>query len=284
MADSTPISKSSGSSEENNVSSEPVEISIILPTNAYFLSGIRDFTLTMTKNMTGFSDQWSFRFQSVVDELCNNAIEHGSASGEQIKITFVSYPNKSLEVSVEDSGTGPNKFSANQMLELFHEQKQKVQTQFLGLRGRGLAKIVSEWTDEIIFEDSSDGGLIVRVRKFMGDDEKSVGSSSASVSAVSAAAKPVNQPVVTAPPVAPIAPVSVAPVVSQPQVISPIQTIPVQQPIMQQPIVQQPVMAGVPMVQPSMSVPLGNGVNSATIVPMSAPMPAPIITPMPPQA
>ena len=33
---------------------EPVKITIILPTNAYFLSGIRDFTLTMTKNMTGF--------------------------------------------------------------------------------------------------------------------------------------------------------------------------------------------------------------------------------------
>ena len=50
-------------------SEEPIKITITLPTNAYFLSGIRDFTLAMTKNMTGFSDQWAFRFQSVVDEL-----------------------------------------------------------------------------------------------------------------------------------------------------------------------------------------------------------------------
>ena len=34
---------SSGKSEK------PIEISIILPTNAYFLSGIRDFTLTLAK-------------------------------------------------------------------------------------------------------------------------------------------------------------------------------------------------------------------------------------------
>ncbi len=146
---------------------EEVKISITLPTNAYFLSGIRDFTLTMTKNMTGFSDQWAFRFQSVVDELCNNAIEHGSAPGNEIVITFVGRPNESLEIIVVDSGTGPNKFTASQMQEIFKQQVQKVQSQFLGLRGRGLAKIVAEWTDEIKFEDAEGGGLCVRVKKYL---------------------------------------------------------------------------------------------------------------------
>jgi len=146
---------------------QPVKISITLPTNAYFLSGIRDFTLAMTKNMTGFSGQWAFRFQSVVDELCNNAIEHGSAAGEEIVITFISYPQESLEIIVEDSGTGPNKYTAVQMRDVLKEQKQKVQTQFLGLRGRGLAKIVGEWTDEIAFEDREGGGLRVRVKKYI---------------------------------------------------------------------------------------------------------------------
>jgi anti-sigma regulatory factor (Ser/Thr protein kinase) len=146
---------------------ETVQISITLPTNAYFLSGIRDFTLTMTKNMTGFSDQWAFRFQSVVDELCNNAIEHGSALGQEIVITFIGHPQESLEIIVDDSGTGPNKYTAAEMQGIFKEQVQKVQTQFLGLRGRGLAKIVAEWTDEIKFEDSDKGGLRVRVKKYI---------------------------------------------------------------------------------------------------------------------
>lgn len=152
-----------------SVDNHPVRITIIIPTNAYFLSGIRDFTLTMTKNMTGFSDQWAYRFQSVVDELCNNAIEHGSIKGQDIVLTFISYPHQSLEVIVEDTGTGPQRYTAAEMRELLHRQMEKVQTQFLGLRGRGLAKIVAEWTDEIIFEDREGGGLRVRVKKYIKD-------------------------------------------------------------------------------------------------------------------
>lgn len=163
----TPEASNGSSASEN----QPVKITITLPTNAYFLSGIRDFTLAMTKNMTGFSDQWAFRFQSVVDELCNNAIEHGSASGKEIKITFLSYPQKSLEIIVEDTGTGPNKYNAIQMRQVFEKQKELVQHQFLGLRGRGLAKIVAEWTDELIFEDREGGGLRVRVIKYVGTPE-----------------------------------------------------------------------------------------------------------------
>ena len=147
---------------------EPVTVTIILPTNAYFLSGIRDFTLEMTKNMTGFNDQWAYRFQSVVDELCNNAIEHGSAPGQEIKIMFMSTPHESLEIAVEDSGTGPNKYTAQQMRDLLSKQKEMLQTsQFLGLRGRGLATIISEWTDELLFEDRPEGGLRIRVKKYL---------------------------------------------------------------------------------------------------------------------
>lgn len=153
---------------------QPIRITIILPTNAYFLSGIRDFTLTMTKNMTGFSDQWAYRFQSVVDELCNNAIEHGSTKGKDIVITFISYPQENLEVVVEDTGTGSESYTAAEMRDLLRSQMQKVQSQFLGLRGRGLAKIVAEWTDEIIFEDREGGGLRVRVKKYLHDGDRKI--------------------------------------------------------------------------------------------------------------
>ena len=57
--------------KSNLTNESPVKISIILPTNAYFMSGIRDFTMTVVENMTGFSEKWAFRFQSVVDELTN---------------------------------------------------------------------------------------------------------------------------------------------------------------------------------------------------------------------
>ncbi len=155
----------------------PTEITIIIPTQAYFMSGIRDFVVNLTKNLTGFSTQWAFRFQAVVDELCNNAIEHGSAAGQRIKVTLISTKNKSLEVWVEDSGTGKEKMNAQQLTALYQERRQVMTAQYLGFRGRGLPKIIGEWTDEIVFEDGQDGGIKVKVKKYLRKEEDTVLSS-----------------------------------------------------------------------------------------------------------
>jgi anti-sigma regulatory factor (Ser/Thr protein kinase) len=148
--------------------SKPIKITITLPTNAYFISGIRDFTLSLIRNMTEFSEQWAFRFQSVVDELCNNAIEHGSAPGEIIKITFISNPHDSIEIIVEDTGTGKNKLSAEELQRIVLERRNPNYIHN-GIRGRGLSKIVAEWTDELEFSDISNGGISVRIKKFLQD-------------------------------------------------------------------------------------------------------------------
>ncbi len=147
---------------------KPVTITITLPTNAYFVSGIRDFTLGLIRNMTEFSEQWAFRFQSVVDELCNNAIEHGSAAGHDIKITFVNNPRESIEIKVEDSGTGKTKISAKELQAIVNERRNPGYVH-MGIRGRGLSKIVAEWTDELEFSDLPTGGLQVRIKKFLTD-------------------------------------------------------------------------------------------------------------------
>ncbi|MBU0727959.1 ATP-binding protein [Patescibacteria group bacterium] len=151
----------------NAVSKEttPVKISIIIPTNAYFMSGIRDFTMTVVQNMTGFTEQWAYRFQSVVDELTNNAIEFGSAPGKDIKVTFVSIQGKSIEVYVEDTGTGPNKKTAAEMEAFIEERKNVDPTTITSIRGRGLTQIVSNWTDTLEFTDNQQGGLTAHVVK-----------------------------------------------------------------------------------------------------------------------
>ena len=40
-----------------------------------------------------------------------------------------------------------------------------------GIRGRGLAKIVAEWTDELEFSDRPEGGIKVRIKKFLKSPE-----------------------------------------------------------------------------------------------------------------
>lgn len=154
--------------EQPSEKQEPVKITITLPTNAYFMSGIRDFTLSMIRNMTHFSDQWAYRFQSVVDELCNNAIEHGSSPKQEIKVSFVNYPNESVEIIVEDSGTGKQKTKAADLQKIVAERSRPGYP-FTEIRGRGLAKIVAAWTDELQFTDLPGGGMQVRVRKYLAD-------------------------------------------------------------------------------------------------------------------
>ena len=143
----------------------PLKITIILPTNAYFMAGIRDFTMTVTQNMTGFSQQWAYRFQSVVDELTNNAIEFGSAVGQNITISFVSVKNKYIEVFVEDTGTGSKKMSAADMMQYIETHKNINPTTITTIRGRGLSQIVSNWADQVEFFDNDKGGLTAHVIK-----------------------------------------------------------------------------------------------------------------------
>jgi len=156
--------------EQNKIEkkSNPLEITIILPTQAYFLSGIRDFTLKLIKNMTDFSEQWAYRFQSIVDELCNNAIEHGSREGETIKIHFQNKPHDYIQIVIEDSGTGAHPLKAGEIEKLVQDRKSQSVLNGL-LRGRGLPKIVAEWSDELEFSDIQEGGIRVRVRKYLND-------------------------------------------------------------------------------------------------------------------
>jgi anti-sigma regulatory factor (Ser/Thr protein kinase) len=147
---------------------QPIKITITLPTNAYFVSGIRDFTLALIKNTTKFAEKWAYRMQSVVDELCNNAIEYGSAENAEIKVVLIHKQDEYIEILVEDTGTGKNKTTAAEIQKLYDE-KRKEGYKFVGIRGRGLAKIVGEWTDQLEFKDLSNGGLQVRVRKYLKD-------------------------------------------------------------------------------------------------------------------
>jgi anti-sigma regulatory factor (Ser/Thr protein kinase) len=147
---------------------KPIEIGITMPTQAYFLSGIRDFTLNLIKNMTNFSEQWAYRFQSIVDELCNNAIEHGSQPGEIIKIIFVNDPQNYIQISVEDTGTKQPHIKADEIRQMVEDRRKDTSFSRV-IRGRGLPKIVAEWTDELHFADSTTGGVTVTVKKYLND-------------------------------------------------------------------------------------------------------------------
>jgi anti-sigma regulatory factor (Ser/Thr protein kinase) len=162
-----PLSADSVASKSQIMAEAPIKISVIIPTNAYFMSGLRDFTMNIVRNVTGFSEQWAYRFQSVIDELVNNAIEFGSAPGQDVKITFVSLKGKSIEILVEDSGTGSAKKSAADLVKLVEERRHLNPLQMTSIRGRGLAQIVANWTDVLEFKNNAEGGMVVHVIKYL---------------------------------------------------------------------------------------------------------------------
>ena len=153
---------------DENLLNQPIKIIITIPTQAYFLSGIRDFTLNLIKNMTDFSEKWAFRFQSIVDELCNNAIEYGSTPGNNIVISFYSIPKESIQIEVEDTGTGTTHLKAADLSKIVEERRNDPHIN-RSIRGRGLPKIVAEWTDTLEFTDIETGGIKVRVKKLLND-------------------------------------------------------------------------------------------------------------------
>jgi anti-sigma regulatory factor (Ser/Thr protein kinase) len=159
---------------ENTQAPEVTKITIMIPTHAYFISGIRDFTMNLVKNMTGFSEQWAFRFQAIIDELCNNAIEHGSTDGDDIKINFINLKGEVLTISVEDTGSSPTAKNAAQMKELLKtrlaEQSQNLMGSF-SIRGRGLSQIIYSWADSLEFFDRPEGGLKVQISKSIKSEE-----------------------------------------------------------------------------------------------------------------
>ena len=148
----------------SNPDTKPTRIVIMLPTNAYFMSGIRDFVMSFVKNATSFSEQWAFRFQSIVDELCNNAIEHGSSPGQDIKLTLTYHPGDCMEIAVEDTGTGKTKRTAAE-IQKATEEKRKPGYVHSGIRGRGLSGIIFGWSDEVKISDIQNGGIMVTAKK-----------------------------------------------------------------------------------------------------------------------
>lgn len=141
---------------------QPLQIS--LPAHLKYSALIRN----MAKEIFGyvqFDQTWCNRLKLVVDELFMNAVRYGSTeNGSTIHILF-EHSHNTFRFTIEDDGTGPKAISAEEL-------KQKVQnnqadTDPSKTSGRGLSMITSQWTDEMIIEPSSFGGIKIQFSKHL---------------------------------------------------------------------------------------------------------------------
>lgn len=142
------------------------KLKIEIPNEFSFVRGVRVCVSNIASNF-GFSDREAYQIETIVDELCNNAIEHGGGRNKgskrenTVKIECSFKPGE-LELFVNDSGgEGFN------LKDVLRRNKQLVQknrlSDNLDKRGRGLL-IIQRFVDELKV-NTSKGGTVVKIIK-----------------------------------------------------------------------------------------------------------------------
>lgn len=127
-------------------------VSVSLPPVLKFVPAVRQMVSRLARQK-GYSQRDSFRIETIVDEICNNAVEHGLGDQtENVKIA-VGIDRKKVEIKVE-SVSDPEKIKALKDLLKPMEGERKVQVD--EKRGRGLA-LIKMLSNELNIDFSENG-------------------------------------------------------------------------------------------------------------------------------
>ena len=124
---------------------------ISFPADFKVIPAVREM-IAHTAMLEGFNHQQAERLRSVTDELCNNAIEHGSQPTSEVLLEVQSDEN-AMKITCQDQGHGNTLKAADIQKRISGEEP--IETG----RGRGLKMIVQSFVDELRFEDRKEGGI-----------------------------------------------------------------------------------------------------------------------------
>lgn len=128
------------------------------PSELSFVPPVRQLVRRITEQKN-YSSRDAFRVETIVDEICNNAVEHGSKTeGKEVEVS-VSIDNKKIEISISNT-SDPDKID---MLKKMSKYLSSPKVSFHDKRGRGLA-LVKMLSNEFQI-DSSGVGTCVHVTK-----------------------------------------------------------------------------------------------------------------------
>lgn len=152
---------------EKYIQSDRITLSFCYSSNFTNTRIIRRF-VELASVKIGMSEEWVNRMILIVDELNNNAIEHGSTdtSQSEMRVTMDKTDiHIQVNIEVEDSWTGPHPKKAKDMELLREKALQKWFKHHNSIRGRGLFLIITKLVDTLYFSDSETWGLIVGIHK-----------------------------------------------------------------------------------------------------------------------
>ncbi|MDD5654688.1 MAG: ATP-binding protein [Candidatus Omnitrophota bacterium] len=130
-----------------------------MPANFTYIPGVRACISRIAFNF-GFDDRESYQIETIVDEICNNAIEHGSKKKDTKIRLECKFEQDQMELVVTD--TGNRKFNVEQVF--MHNIKRLQEEISKGLadsphRGRGLI-IVQKLVDKLDIKTTRNGTTV----------------------------------------------------------------------------------------------------------------------------
>jgi len=128
-----------------------VNYKITFPADYKNIAPLRDLGYHVAK-LQGYSEQQAEHCRSVIDELCNNAIEYGSQPTSEVILEILADGN-AIRMACHDQGHG-NTLKAEQITQLL---EQPIASD--APRGRGIRMIVKGFADEFQVSDRAGGGI-----------------------------------------------------------------------------------------------------------------------------
>ncbi len=140
------------------------ELKITMSAYFGFVPGIRIGIGRVAVNF-GFNDKEVYEIETVIDEICNNAIEHGSKGKDNTVTLEFRFDTRYIEIVVRDSGAP--QFDVDAVLEegqrLMEEEAAKPILDTIR-RKRGLV-IVRNFVDKMDIETKSNGTVVNIVKR-----------------------------------------------------------------------------------------------------------------------
>jgi len=134
------------------------KITLNFPSELSFVPPVRQMVRRIAKQKN-YSNKDAFRIETIVDEICNNAVEHGIQTDDKEVEACIAIDRKKIEITVTNQSDPEKIESLRKMSEYLSAPK----ASFHDTRGRGLALVKMLSNDFQI--DSSDVGTCVHVTK-----------------------------------------------------------------------------------------------------------------------
>ena len=141
-------------------------ITFSIPAQLGFIPGIRTALGRISYNF-GFNDKDAYEIETVIDEICNNAILHGSHGEDERIIVECGFDTKIIEIMVKDGGSSV--FNVEKVLDnskQLMEDDTERKINILLEKGGGLGLIiVQKYVDKVEITSQPDG-TVVKIVKF----------------------------------------------------------------------------------------------------------------------